>query len=106
MADVEDAWEPVSEETVAWLKDLDPEHTHSGYEPPRRPDAVWILHSMYMWKDGLVTTTHDDVHRSFQEAGLTSGPEQAGEVDLSDLLEGAVVTGVRLGRDDGHPGAG
>ncbi|MEW2358977.1 hypothetical protein [Spirillospora sp. NPDC029432] len=99
MADVEDAWEPVSEEATGWLKDLDPEHGHTGYEPPRRPDAAWILHSMYVWKDGLVTTTHDDVLQSARASGLAE-PDPDG-----DLMEGAVVTGTRLGRG-GHPGAG
>jgi hypothetical protein len=107
MADVESAWEPVpdGDEAIGWLKDLDPGHGHSGYEPPRRPDAAWILHSMYVWKEGLVTTTHDDVHRTFRAAGLASGPEPAGDGDLGDLMEGAVVTGTRIGRG-GHPGPG
>ena len=104
MADVEDAWAPVSGEVTGWLKKLDPDHGHAGYEPPRRPDAVWILHSMYVWKDGLVTTTHDDVHRTVTASGLAE-PEATSDVDLGDLMEGAVVTGVRLGRA-GHPGPG
>ncbi|GAA3985612.1 hypothetical protein GCM10023085_79740 [Actinomadura viridis] len=104
MADVEDRWAAASGEVTGWLKDLDPGHGSSGYRPPRRPDAVWILHAMYVWKDGLVTTTHDDVHQSALASGLGE-PERPGDADLGDLMEGAVVTGTRLGRG-GHPGPG
>ncbi|MDL4771178.1 MULTISPECIES: hypothetical protein [Thermomonosporaceae] len=103
-AGVEDAWTPVPGAAVGWLNDLDPDHCYSGFEPPRRPDGVWVLHSMYAWKEGLVTTTHDDVHQSVRAAGLTE-PDVMGDADLGDLLEGAVVTGTGLGRS-GDPGAG
>ena len=103
MTDVDDVWEPVSGDAADWLKELDPDHNHAGYEPPRRPDAVWILHAMYVWSDGLVTTTHDDVYRSARASGLAE-PQVPGGVDR-ELVEGAVVTGTRLGRG-GHPGPG
>ncbi|MFC6935260.1 hypothetical protein ACFQHO_36410 [Actinomadura yumaensis] len=103
-AGVEDAWTPVPGAAVGWLSELDPDHCYSGFEPPRRPDAAWILHAMYAWKEGLVTTTHDDVHQSVRAAGLTE-PDVTADADLGDLLEGAVVTGTGLGRS-GHPGAG
>ncbi|MGI5168667.1 hypothetical protein ACQEU3_30400 [Spirillospora sp. CA-253888] len=113
MADVEGAWAPVPGEAVAWLNELDPDHCYSGFEPPRSPDAVWLLHAMYAWQGGLVTTTHDDLYRSMRGAGLTEpdpggdpvGGEQAGDMDVGDLLEDAVVTGSELGRS-GHPGRG
>ncbi|WP_018654847.1 hypothetical protein [Actinomadura flavalba] len=105
MADVEDAWTPVAGDAVGWLAELDPDHCYSGFEPPGRPDAAWVLHAMYVWRDGLVTTTHDDVHRSVRAAGL-SEPEPDGlESAVGELLEDAVVTGSQLGRS-GHPGAG
>ncbi|MQY02481.1 hypothetical protein [Actinomadura macrotermitis] len=104
MADVEGAWTRVSGEAVNWLNELDPEHCYSGFEPPRRPDAAWLLHAMYVWQDGLVTTTHDDVYRTFRAAGLAeTGP--GGEPEVGELLEGSVVTGTELGRS-GHPGEG
>lgn len=97
--DIEDAWARVPGDAARWLRELDPGHRHSGFEPPRRPDAAWLLHAMYVWEEGLVTTTHDDVHQSMTAAGLTA------QSDVGDLLEGAIVTGVDLGRS-GDPGEG
>lgn len=97
--DIEDAWGRVPGDAARWLRELDPGHGHSGFEPPRRPDAAWLLHAMYVWEEGLVTTTHDDVHQSVTAAGLTA------QSDVGDLLEGAIVTGVDIGRS-GDPGAG
>ncbi|TDD79584.1 hypothetical protein [Actinomadura rubrisoli] len=106
-ADIEDAWARAPGEAARWLHELDPDHCYSGFEPPRGPDSVWLLHAMYAWEEGLVTTTHDDVHQSVAAAGLTEPADPAGEFpgDVGDLLEGAIVTGTELGRS-GDPGAG
>ena len=100
--DIEDAWTRVPGEAARWLQELDPDHCHSGFEPPRRPDSVWLLHAMYAWEDGLVTTTHDDVHQSVAAVGLT-GQAADPSGDVRELLEGAIVTGTALGRS-GRPG--
>lgn len=102
--DIEDAWTRVPGEAARWLQELDPDHCHSGFEPPRRPDSVWLLHAMYAWEDGLVTTTHDDVHQSVAAVGLT-GQAADPSGDVRELLEGAIVTGTALGRS-GRPGPG
>ncbi|QFG25807.1 hypothetical protein [Actinomadura sp. WMMB 499] len=105
-AHVEDAWVRVPGAAARWLEELDPEHGYSGFQPPSRPDAAWILHAMYAWEEGLVTTTYDDLHKSMAEAGLTRRPRLPEPVgDVSELLAGSVVTGTALGRT-GHPGRG
>ncbi|MBE1535154.1 hypothetical protein [Actinomadura algeriensis] len=102
-ADVERAWVRVPGAAARWLDEFDPGQP-SGYEPPRRPDAAWILHAMYAWREGLVTTTHDDLHRSVAAVWPPERSEGAGDV-LADLEEIAIDTGTDLGRT-GHPGSG
>ncbi|QMV22444.1 hypothetical protein GQS52_12340 [Streptomyces sp. SCUT-3] len=108
VTEIDGSWSRVPGNATGWLAELDPDHGSTGFEPPRRPDAAWLLHAMYVWEDGPVATTHDHVHRSVREAGLADGSPSSdapAERGVEALLAGAVVTGTGLGRS-GHPGPG
>lgn len=81
------------EEAMAWLADLAPEGSVTGYDAEGWPASTWVLHAMHENRslDGL--GTHDDIHRRRLDAGDVA-PLIIGDVNLD---EATTVTGTPLG---------
>jgi hypothetical protein len=103
MSEISTLWRPEPTGEADWLAELADDDGITGFEPPRRPDAAWVLNAMYEHEQGPGPVSHDEVYRT----GLTDGsirPVIVAGINFDEEVN-AVVTGGGLGRAE-HPGPG
>ncbi|MFJ4777670.1 hypothetical protein [Streptomyces sp. NPDC088762] len=97
MAGTHALWPVVPSSETDWLTELCGDGT-TGFEPPRRPDAAWVLNAMYEHTGGIVGISHHEARQAALAAGALR-PDRLGDIDL----ELGTATGGGLGRAE-HPG--
>ncbi|MBT2481555.1 hypothetical protein [Streptomyces sp. ISL-94] len=81
-----------------WLTELCGDGT-TGFEPPRRPDAAWVLHAMYEHRGRIAGISHHEARQAAVGSGAIE-PDRLGDIGL----EAGTATGGGLGRAE-HPGS-
>ncbi|MEV7580448.1 hypothetical protein [Streptomyces erythrochromogenes] len=97
MSETHRLWPQAPSAETDWLTELCGDGT-TGFEPPRRPDAVWVLNAMYEHESGPGGLSHHELRRAALAAGAID-PARLGNIDL----EIGTATGGGLGRAE-HPG--
>lgn len=97
MVALQELWPIAPSSETDWLTELCGDGT-TGFEPPRRPDAAWVLNAMYEHTGRTPAASHHEARRAALAAGAVE-PHRLGDIDL----EVGVVTGGGLGRAE-HAG--